>query len=138
MEKIAQQTRMQIMNIALVQKAPLMRKSMDIFHITCFPISFLEGQRFGWEKMQKMGLDKDPKAVDKLAEQYGKHWDAFKTVIPTTRATMEKNQFDAGDKITVLVTKMNPDEIQDYMKKLKEEQKEMENEVDTQIQEVTA
>lgn len=133
MEIPPMRSRMQILTLKLVQKAPLFRKNLDIFHAVCYPISFLHGQNFGWNKLKELGFDTDKDAVNNLAKEYGDQWETFKTVIPMTRHTVEVNNYEPGSKITLFVSQTDENDNLEYIKELERNEQKLFDELSTEF-----
>lgn len=118
-------SRMQILSLELIQKAPLFREKYDIFHATCYPVSFLHGQNFGWNKMKEMGLESDADAINNLAKEFGDQWNTFKTVIPMTRNTVELNNYEQGSLITLFVSQTDENDNVKYIKELEKQEEKL-------------
>jgi len=118
-------SRMQILTLELKQKAPLFRSNLDIFHATCYPVSFLHGQNFGWNKLKEMGLETDKDAVENLAKEFGDQWETFKTIIPMTRNTVERNNYEPGSYVTLFVSQTNENDNLEYIKELEQDEREL-------------
>lgn len=104
-EKPPMKVKMQIMNITIAKEAPSLmgfksRKNLDIFTVHALPVSVLESQNLGWEKIKDMGLER---FSDKLAKEYSENMGVFSTYIPMTRNTIDINRYEPGSIFTLEV-----------------------------------
>jgi len=98
--------KMQIMNIQIAKEPPGIKgiiqpkKHLDIFTVHALPVSVLESQNMGWEKIKNMGLER---FSDKLAKEYSENMGVFSTYIPMTRHTIDVNKYEPGSIFTLEV-----------------------------------
>lgn len=102
-----------IIHIELKKEAPSImgfykKPELSIYHVICLPVSLMESQKWGWEKLSELHLEKHS---DKLAESYGEDLEVFQCTIPMTRHTIETNNYEPGDIIELTVKKENKPEL---------------------------